>query len=229
MISPLTRDDDTLAAVATDLADRLFPELPAGWQIGAFQHLTVLESRLLFLGSGDCFEIGRVSRLAAPGADPLLVARVWADYAAAVSGHGILVNFLGLCRVEDRFILIDERLDPATDPARAVIAHEIGHAVLHSLFPPHAALWRERMRRAAEDARALDLDDLACLLDKGWKSYRPEPDAPPDSETPDVYLADVCGRWTREAARFKITLSDGVLLSDWLAMRKAAAWGPEHE
>ena len=211
MISPLTRDDDALAAVATDLADRLFPELPAAWQIGAFQHLTVLESRRLFLGSGDFFEIGRVSRLAAPGADPLLVARVWADYAAAVSGHGIICNFLGLCRVEERYMLIDEKLDPATDRARAVIAHEIAHGAM-SCFPPHGAAWRDRMRRAAEDARALDHDDLACLLDKGWKSYRPGPDAPADSEAPDVYLADACGRWTRAAQRFKIMLSDGVLL-----------------
>ena len=228
MISPLTRDDDALAAVATDLADRLFPELPAAWQIGAFQHLTVLESRRLFIGSGDFFEIGRVSRLAAPGADPLLVARVWADYAAAVSGHGIICNFLGLCRVEERYMLIDEKLDPATDPARAVIAHEIAHGAM-SCFPPHGAAWRDRMRRAAEDARALDDDDLACRSTSLGKVIGRRPTRRPIRKRRIPYLDDACGRWTRAAQRFKITLSDGVLLADWLAARRAAGWGPEPE
>ena len=227
-ILPLTPNDDALARLASDLAMKLFPELPGDWKIGCFQHLPVLESRRLFLGSADFLEIGRVSRLAVPGADPLLVATAWSDYAAAVSGHGIICNFSGLCRVEGRFILVDQSLDPATEPARAVIAHEIAHGVL-SLFPPHGAAWRERMRTAAQAARDMDLDDLACLLDKGWKSYRPGPDAPADSETPDVYLAHICERWTASAQRFKIVLSDGVSLSDWLAARRAAAWGPEPE
>ncbi len=227
MISPLTRDDDALAAVATDLADRLFPELPAAWQIGAFQHLTVLESRLLFLGSGDFFEIGRVSRLAVPGTEPLLVARVWSDYAAAVSGHGILVNFLGLCRVEDRFILTD--VDLPAEQARAVICHEICHGVL-SILPPHGLAWRERMRAAAQAARDMDLDALGFALDagpSGWKSYRPGPDAAADSEVQDVFLDSTCARWVRARQRFKIVLSDGVSLADWLDARRAAGWGPE--
>jgi hypothetical protein len=226
MLTPLTLNDDRLAAAASDLATKLFPDMAGGWKIGCFQHLPVLESRRLFLGSGDCFEIGRVSRLAVPGADALLVAQVWADYAAAVSGHGLIVNFLGLCRTEERYILIDENLDPATDPARAVIAHEIAHGVL-SCFPPHAEAWRERMKTAAQAARDMDLDALALALDVGWKSYRPGPDAPADSETPNVYLAETCGRWTAAAQRFTIVLSDGISLRAWLDARRAAGWGPE--
>ncbi len=226
-ISALTPRDDALAAVASDMATRLFPELPGGWRIGGFQNQVVQESRLLFLGDGF-LEIGRVTRLEIPGVkEPLLTARVWSDYALAVSGHALIVNFLGLCRVEDRFILTD--VDLPADQARAVMCHEICHGVL-SMFPPHGSAWRDRMRAAAQTARDMDLDALGFALDagpSGWKFYRPSLDAPADSEVPDVFLDSTCARWVRARQRFKIVLSDGVSLADWLDARRAAGWGPE--
>jgi hypothetical protein len=225
-ITPLTPRDDTLAGIASDLATKLFPDLAGDWKIGCFQHLTILESRLLFLGSDQFFQIGRISRLAVPGAPPLLWARAWNDYAQAVRGHAVSCNLLGLAETEKKYVLVDDSLDPATDAGRAVLAHELCHGAASS-FPPHSIAWRERLRRAAEAARALDDDDLACSLDKSWKRYRPGPDAPADCESPAVYLNRTCDEWTAAASRHRIVLSDGTLLSDWLRARRAAGWGAE--